>query len=155
MLLSCLPPEICVYKDVIVSWMHHRRHPSILCSDCYDRASWTLFSFIYPFLSPYLLYHGHPPFAPCYRLELDLPSNTKTGTRCLADCVLPLPLSITRSILIFAVLLMRASVPADVHPSCPLCARISSPSPYVSLHPLCTLPDPLTCVIPRPLYALS
>jgi hypothetical protein len=33
MLLSCLPPEICVYKDVIVSWMHRRRHPGILCSD--------------------------------------------------------------------------------------------------------------------------
>ena len=38
---------------------------------------------------------------------------------------------------------------------CTLCARISSPLPYVSLHLLCTLPGRLTCVVPRPLYAFS
>ena len=100
-----------------------------------------LFFFHLPFSFPYLLYYGHFPFAPCQRLELDLLSDTKAATRCLADCVL-LPLSITRPTPTFAVLLMRASVPADVHPSCPPYARISSPLPYVSLHPLCTLPDP-------------
>jgi hypothetical protein len=110
------------------------------------------FHLSFPF--PYLLYYGHPPFAPCYCLELDLSSDTKMRTRCLADCAL-LPLSITRPIPTSAIPLMRASVPADVHPSCPFYARISSPLPYVSLHPLCTLPDPLTCVIPRPLYTLS
>ena len=42
---------------------------------------------------------------------------------------------------------------------CTLCAPfmpvLSSPLPYVSLHPLCTPPYPLTCVVPRPLYASS
>ena len=42
------------------------------------------------FLSPPVLYDGHPPFTPCQRLELDLPSNVKAETRCLADCA-PLP----------------------------------------------------------------
>ena len=55
----------------------------------------------------------------------------------------------------FTVPLMRASVPADVHPSCPPYAHISSPLPYVSLHPPCTLLTLLTCVTPRPLYAFS
>ena len=50
------------------------------------------------------------------------------------------PLSITHPTLTPAVPLMRASVPADVHPLCPLYAHISSPLPYVSLHLLCTLP---------------
>ena len=67
----------------------------------------------------------------------------------------PPPLSITCLTLAFTVLPTHASVPADVHPWCPLCARISLPLPYVSLHLLCTLPDPLTCVVPRPLYAFS
>ena len=102
----------------------------------------------------YLLYYGHPPFAPCHCLELDLPPDIETGTRCLADCA-PFPLSITRPIPTFAVPFMCASVPADVHSSCPLHAHISSPLPYVSPHFLCTPPDPLTYVTPRPLYALS
>ena len=119
-------------------------------SMCYDRASWTLFFFHLSLLFPYLLYHGHSPFAPCQRLELDLPSNTKTETRCLADCAL-LPLSITRLIPTFAELLMRASVPADAHPFMP-----TFPHRYLMYHcTLCArLPTPLTCVTPHPLYAL-
>ena len=101
-----------------------------------------------------LLYYGHPPFAPCYGLELDLLSDTKTGIRCLVDCAPP-PLSITCLTLALTVPSTCASVPADVHPLCPLCAHISSPLPYVSLHLMCMLPDPLTCVVPRPLYAFS
>ena len=77
---------------------------------------------------------------------------TKTGTRCLVDCA-PLPLSITCLTLALTVLPTRASVPADVHLSRPSDARLSSLLPYVSLHRLCTLPDPPTCVTPRPLYA--
>ena len=112
-----------------------------------------LFSFhLLPFPSFLLLYYGHPPLAPCYGLELDLPSNTKTGTRCLADCAPP-PLSITCLTLALTVPPTRASVPADVRPLCPSYARPSSLLPYVSLHYLCTLPDPLTCVTPHPLYA--
>ena len=111
------------------------------------------FSFIYSLSpSPSLLYYGHLPFAPGNSLELDLPSDTKARTRCLTDCA-PSPLSITCLTLTLAVLPTRASVPADVHPWCPLCARISSPLPYVSVHLLCTLLDPLTCVVPHPLYA--
>ena len=51
-------------------------------------------------------------------------------------CAFP-PLSITRPTLTLTVLFMRASVPADVHPLCPLYARISSLLLYVSLHLLC------------------
>ena len=112
--------------------------------------------FLSPTLLPplsFLLYYGHPPFTPCNSLELDLPSDTKARTRCLVDCA-PSPLSITCLTLALTVLPTHASVPADVHPLCPFCARISSPLPYVSLHRLCMLPDPLTCVTPRPLYAL-
>ena len=104
-----------------------------------------------PLLLPLLLYDGYSPFVPCNSLELDLLSDTKARTRCLADCTLSL-LSITCLTLAFTVLPMRASVPADVHPSCPSYARPSSLLPYVSLHCLCTLPDPPTCVTPRPLY---
>ena len=121
---------------------------------CYDCTSWTIIFFpsvSFPPLS-LLLYYGHSPFAPCNGLELGLLSDTKTGTRCLADCAPP-PLSITCLTLTLTVPSTRASVPADVHPLCPLYARISSLSPYVSLHRWCTLPDPLTCVTPRPLYA--
>ena len=49
----------------------------------------------------------------------------------------------------------RASVPIDAHPLCTVRARLSSPLPYVSLHLPCTIPDPLTCVVPRPLYVFS
>ena len=49
----------------------------------------------------------------------------------------------------------RTSVPADVHLLCPLCAHISSLLPYVSLHLPCMFPDPLTYVVPRPLYVFS
>ena len=120
---------------------------------CYDCTSWTIiFPSIPLFFSP-LLYYGHPPFAPCYGLELDLLSDTKTGTRCLADCA-PLPLSITCVTLTLTVLPTRASVPADVHLLCPSYARLSSLWPYVSLHHLCTLLDPPTCVTPCPLYML-
>jgi hypothetical protein len=113
-----------------------------------------LFSFyLFPF-PPLLLYYGHSPFVPCNSLELDLPSDTKARTRCLADCALS-PLSITCLTLAFTVLPTRASVPADVHPLCPLCARISSPLPYVPLHRLCMLSGLPTCVTPRPLYAFS
>ena len=46
-------------------------------------------------LSPSLLYYTTDtfPLAPCNSLELDLPSDTKARTRCLADCAPP-PLSI-------------------------------------------------------------
>ena len=108
------------------------------------------FHLLFPPL-PFLLYYGHPLFAPCNSLELDLPSDTKANTRCLADCA-PFPLSITCLTLTLTVLPMHASVPADVHPSCPSYACPSSLLPYVSLHCLCTLPDPLTCVTPCPLY---
>ena len=99
-----------------------------------------------------LLYYGHPPFASCNSLELDLLSDTKARTRCLANCALS-PLSITCLTLALTVLPTRASVPANMHPSCPSYAHPSSLLPYVSLHHWCTLPDPLTCVTPRPLYA--
>ena len=72
---------------------------------------------------------------------------------CLVDCAPP-PLSITCFTLALTVLYMRAPVSADVHPLCTVHARISSPLPYVSLHLPCTLPNPLTCVVPRPLYVL-
>ena len=94
-----------------------------------------LFSFhLFPFPLPLFLYYGHPPFVPCYSLELDLLSDTKTGTRCLADHAPP-PLSITCLTLALTVPSTRASVPADVHPLCPPCAHICSLPPYVSLHP--------------------
>ena len=64
-------------------------------------------------------------------------------------------LSITRLTLVATVLLTRASAPADVPPLCIVHACISSPLPYVPLHLLCTPPNPLTCVVPRPLYAFS
>ena len=121
-------------------------HPAVM-TVCLE----PLFSFTYS-PPPSLPYYGHSPVAPCNSLELDLTSDTKARTRCLADCVPP-PLSITCPIPTLTVPPMRASVPADVHLSCPLCACISSLLLYVSLHLLCTLPDPLTCVVPRPLYA--
>ena len=99
-----------------------------------------LFSFPFPPF-PLLLYHGHRPSAPCYSLELNLPSDTKTGTRSLVNCAPP-PLSITCLTLALTVLPTRASVPADVHPLCPSYAHSSSLLPYVSLHRLCMLPDP-------------
>ena len=110
--------------------------------------------FFSPYSLPFLLllqYYGHSPFTPCNSLELDLLSDTKARTECLADCALPL-LSITCLTLALTVPPTRASVPADVHPSCPSYAHPSSLLPYVSLHRLCTLPDPLTCVTPHPLY---
>ena len=46
-----------------------------------------LLFFSLPIYSPsLLLYYRHSPSASCSGLELDLPSDTKTGTRCLADC---------------------------------------------------------------------
>ena len=78
-----------------------------------------------PSPSPSLLYYGHPPFTPCNSLELDLPSDTKARIRCLVDGAPP-SLSITRLTLALTVPPMHASVLADVHPLCPLCARISS-----------------------------
>ena len=93
-----------------------------------------LFSFIY-FLSPpsLLLYYGPLP------LPLDtvlswiyslIPRLEQDASR----TVHPPPLSITCPTLTLTVPSTRASVPADVHPLCPFCARISSLSPYVSLH---------------------
>ena len=109
-----------------------------------------LFSFhLFPF--PSFPIYGHPPFAPCNSLELDSLSDTKARTRCLADCALP-PLSITCLTLTLTVLPTCASVPADMHPSCPSYVHPSSLLPYVSLHRLCTLPNSLTCVTPCPLY---
>ena len=67
-------------------------------------------------------------------------------------CSSPL-LSITHLTLTLTIPPTRASVPTDVHLSCPSNARLASLLPYVSLHHLCTLPDPPTCVIPHPLYA--
>ena len=61
----------------------------------------------------------------------------------------------TRLTLVATVLLTHASAPADAPPLCIVHACISSPLPYVSLHLLCTPPDPLTCVVPCPLYAFS
>ena len=118
------------------------------------RLGLSFFFHLLPSPLSFVLYYGHPPVAPCNSLELDLPSNTKARTRCLVDCA-PSPLSITCLTHALTVLPTRASVPANVHPLCPLCARISSLLPYVSLHPLCMLPDPLTCVVPCPLYAFS
>ena len=119
---------------------------------CYDRASWTTI-FLYFSTSPfhYCTTNTLPSLLDTVFSWTDLPI-PKTGSRCLADCAPP-PLSITCLTLALTVPPTRASVPADVHPLCPLCARTSSPLPYVSLHLLCTLPDPLTCVVPRPLYA--
>ena len=121
---------------------------------CYDRASWTGLSLFLSIYFPFFFHYGTMGTLPSL-LEtvlswtyLPIP---KTGSRCLADCAPP-PLSITCPILAPTVLPTCASVPADVHPLCPFCARISSPLPYVPLHHLCTLPDPLTCVVPRPLY---
>ena len=108
-----------------------------------------LFSFIYPL--PTVL-RTPTPSTSCNSLELDLPSDTKARTRCLADCALPL-LSITCLTLTLTVLPTCASVPADVHLSCPSNARLSSLLPYVSLHHLCALLDPSRCVTPCPLYA--
>ena len=123
--------------------------------NCYDHASWTAIFFPFYSFSPspsfLLLYYRHPPFAPCNSLELDSLSDTKARTRCLVNCALPL-LSITCLTLTPTVPPTCASVPADVHPSCPSYAHPSSLLPYVSLHHLCTLLDPLTCVTPCPLY---
>ena len=73
----------------------HKSHPLNHLTKCYDCASrTTIFPFLYPFLFPLLLllYYGHPPFTPCNSLELDLPSDTKARTRCLADCAPPSPI---------------------------------------------------------------
>ena len=43
---------------------------------------------------PLLLYYGCHPFAPCNSFELDLPSDTKARTRCLASCA-PSPIYYT------------------------------------------------------------
>ena len=52
------------------------------------------FSFTYSPPPPFffLLYYGYSPFAPCNSLELDLPSDTKARTRCLADRAPPSPI---------------------------------------------------------------
>ena len=97
---------------------------------CYDRASWTIIFFSIP--SP--LRRTTDPFL------------------YLVDYAPPL-LSITRLTLAFTVPHTCASVPADEHPLCTVRARFSSLLPYVSLHPLCMPPYPLTCVVARPLYA--
>ena len=119
--------------------------------ECYDHTTWTIiFLSLYLFPPPsFLLYYRCFLLTPCNGLELDLPSD-KTGTRCLADCG-PTPLSITCLILTPTVPFTRASVPANAHPSCTLCACISSLLPYVSLHHWCTLTAPPTCVLPHPL----
>ena len=114
--------------------------------------SFSFHLFPFPPFFPLLLYYRHPPVAPCNSLELDSLSDTKARTRCLIDCALP-PLSITCLTLALTVLPMCALVPADVHLSCPSYVRPSSLLPYVSWYHLCTLLDPLTCVIPCPLYA--
>ena len=77
--------------------------------------------FFFSFPSPPSPYHGPLPY--------------------LADCA-PSLLSITCFTLALTVLHTRASVPADVHPLCTVHACVSSPLPYVSLHPLCTPPYP-------------
>ena len=96
------------------------------------------FSFTYsPLPLPFLLYYGHPPFAPCNSLELDLLSDTKARTRCLADYA-PSPLSITCLTLTLTVLPTCASVPADVHPLCTLGAPFVPVPPHRCLMYHCT-----------------
>ena len=101
---------------------------------CYDCASWTTtFSFL-----------SIPHF-----------SSLATVLQVLllrADCAPP-PLSIACLTLAVAIPSTRTSVPTDVHPSCPSYAPLSSLLPYVLSHLWCVLPNPLTCVTPRPLYA--
>ena len=81
--------------------------------------------FFFPIPFPPSPYYGHPSFVPW----------------CLVNGA-PSFLSITCLTLAFTVLHTRASVPADVRPLCTVHACISSPLPYVSLHLLCTPPDP-------------
>ena len=122
---------------------------------CYDRAPWTIILFLSPTfpLPSYYTMDTLPPLLVIalswtYLLISRLGQDALRTVHCLPYLLTCLTLAPT-------VLPTRASVPADVHLLCPLCARISSPLPYVSLHLLCTLPDPLTCVTPCPLYALS
>ena len=91
------------------------------------------------------------PLAACNSLELDYPLIPRLGQDALRTVHLPLPLSITCFTFTATVPFMHASVPADARPLCTLCARISSPLPYVSLHRWCTLSAPFTCVLPCPL----
>ena len=97
-----LPLQAHLYMSLspngLLSWSNWFSSLALIsCVDqvmCYDCALWTIIFFpsipLSP--SPLLWYYGHPPFAPCYGLELDLLSNTKTGTRCLADCAPPSPI---------------------------------------------------------------
>ena len=135
--------------------VYHQMDPTQSDVMCYDHTFWTII-FFHPFLLPLslLLYYGHSPVAPCNSLELDLLSDTKARIRCLVGGGHFPPLSITCLTLALTVLPTRASVPADVHLACPSYVRLSLPLPYVSLHHLCMLPDPPTCVTPCPLYAL-
>ena len=90
-----------------------------------------------------------PPLLPYYGTMDTLPSLLVMPC---GLCTFP-PLSITHLTLTLTVPPTRASVPADVHLSCPSYARLSLLLPYVSWHRWCTLLDPPTCVTPRPLYA--
>ena len=126
----------------------------LLLHFCYDRASWTIISLpLYPFSFPLLLLlcYRCSPSPVVIALSWTYSPIPKLGQDALRT--VHLPLSITCPTLALTVLPMHASVSADVHRSCPSYAHPSSLLPYVSLHRLCMLPDPLTCVTPRPLYA--
>jgi hypothetical protein len=120
-------------------------------NECYDCASWTIIFLLPTLLPPFSSYYTTDtlPLLLVIALSWICPLIPRLGQDALRTVCLP-PLSITCLTLALTVLLMRASVPADVHPCVPLCVRISSPLPYGSLHLLCTLSDPLTCVVPRP-----
>ena len=90
---------------------------------------------------PLLLYYEHPPFAPCNGLELDLLSDTKTGTRRLVDCApfpyllhaLPSPLLYYLRVHQYLLMctLCALFVPASPHHRlmyhCTFCARFLTP----------------------------
>ena len=121
---------------------------------CYDRASWTILFFSsipLPSFPPYCTRNTLPSLLVTV-LSWTYSPIPRLGQDALRTVHPPPPLSITCLTLTLTVLPTCASVPADVHPLCPSYVHLSSWLPYVSLHLLCTLPDPLTCVIPCPLY---
>ena len=95
------------------------------------------------------------PLAACNSLELDYLLTPRLGQDASRTVILHLPLSITCFTFTATLPFMHASVPTDARPLCTLCACISSPLPYVSLHRWCTLSAPFTCVLPRPLCLLQ
>ena len=105
-------------------------------------------SIYFPFhpLIPWML-----SFTPWHSLEFNYLLILRLWQDAMQTMHFPL-LSMTCLALAPTVPLAHASVPVDVHPLCPSCAHISTPSPYVSLHHLCTLSGLFTCILPCPLY---